>query len=266
MLNNSHIHPDAKIGQNVSIGPFSCIFENVEIGDNTVIHPRVTIMPGCRIGKNCQVHAGAVVGGDPQDLKFQGEYSEAIIGDNTVIRECVTINRGTEASGKTIIGSNCLLMAYVHVGHDCIVNDHVILVNSVQLAGHIEIGKHALVGGASAIHQFVNVGDHVMISGGSMILKDIPPFITAARHPLQFDGINSRGLRRRRFTNEKINYIQSIYRIIFQSGLNNTMALKKVQAEVEPSEEKDCIVSFFEKSFTSGRGIIKGYKSVRLRT
>ena len=260
MQNNSltFIHPDAKIGSNVSIGPFTTIYGDVEIGDNTIIGPNVTIFDGARIGQNCQIHTGSAISSVPQDLKFGGEETVAIIGDNTVIREYVTINRGTMASKKTVIGSNCLLMAYVHVAHDCIIHDKVILVNAVQLAGHIEVGTHAVIGGSSALHQFVSVGAHVMIAGGSMILKDVPPYVMAARKPLRYDGINRRGLRRRGFSDEQISRIQEIYRIIFQSGRNYSQALAEVIKSTPESDEKDCIVTFFKKSAESGRGIIKG--------
>ncbi|MEO1653734.1 MAG: acyl-ACP--UDP-N-acetylglucosamine O-acyltransferase, partial [Bacteroidota bacterium] len=213
---------------------------------------------GARIGKNCKIHSGSVISSVPQDLKYKGEQTVATIGDNTVIRECVTINRGTMANGDTNIGKNCLLMAYVHVAHDCIIHDNVILVNAVQLAGHIEVGYHAVIGGSSAIHQFVSIGEHVMISGGSMILKDVPPYVMAARMPLRYDGINRRGLRRRNFSNEQIYHIQDIYRIIFQSGLNNTQAIQEVSKSVEVSEERDKIIAFFQRSAESGRGVIKG--------
>ncbi|MDX2303396.1 MAG: acyl-ACP--UDP-N-acetylglucosamine O-acyltransferase [Microscillaceae bacterium] len=260
MQNNSlsFIHPDAKIGRNVTIGPFTTIYNNVEIGDDTIIGPNVTIYSGARIGQNCQIHTGAVISSVPQDLKFEGEDTVAVIGDHTVIREFVTVNRGTQASKQTLVGSHCLLMAYVHVAHDCIIGDRVILVNAVQLAGHITVGDHAVIGGASAVHQFVSIGAHVMVAGGSMILKDVPPYIMAARKPLRYDGINRRGLRRRSFSNEEIYRIQDIYRIIFQSGLNYSQAIAEVEKSIPDSTEKECIVSFFKKSSTTGRGIIKG--------
>jgi UDP-N-acetylglucosamine acyltransferase len=257
----SYVHEDAIIGENVTIGPFTTIYENVEIGDGTWIGPNVSIMSGARIGKNCQIHSGAVIAGIPQDQKFAGEDTLAIVGDNTVVRECVTINRGTIDKEKTVVGKNCLLMAYVHVAHDCIIGDNVILANAVQLGGHVEIGYHAVIGGASAAHQFVRVGQHAMISGGSKILKDVPPFVTAAREPMSYDGVNSRGLRRREFTNEQINIIQNIYRIIFQKGLNNSQAIAEIEnSEIEGQECKK-ILEFVKLSVTSGRGLIRGHRS-----
>lgn len=260
MQSNSVIHPNAKIGKNVQIEPFCVIHDNVEIGDGSRIGPNATIMSGARIGKNCQIHPGAVIANVPQDLKFKGEDSLAIIGDNTVVRECVTINRGTVASNQTIVGSNCLIMAYVHIGHDCIIQDKVVLVNAVQLAGHIEIGYHSVIGGACAVHQFVRVGDHVMLAGGTILRKDVPHYITAGRTPCRYDGLNSRGMRRRNFESERIYHIQDIYRILFQSGLNYARAIERVKNEIEASEERDKILDFFELSRTEGRGIIKAFR------
>ncbi|GAB4396116.1 MAG: acyl-ACP--UDP-N-acetylglucosamine O-acyltransferase [Microscillaceae bacterium] len=255
----SFVHPDAKIGDNVTIEPFSVVYENVEIGEGTWIGPNVSIMPGSRIGKHCKIHSSAVIGGIPQDLKFQGEESLAILGDYTVVRECVTVNRGTVEKHETRVGSHCLLMAYVHIAHDCIIEDRVILANAVQLGGHVEIGAHAVVGGASAVHQFVKIGPHTMVAGMSKILKDVPPFVTAAREPLRYDGINSRGLRRRDFSNEQIYLIQEIYRTVFQSGLNNSQAIHKLEQEYEPGPERDLILEFIKASAASGRGIIRGH-------
>lgn len=251
----TYIHPKAKIGENVTIGPFSSVHENVEIGQNTWIGSNVTIMDGARIGKNCNIFPGSVISAIPQDLKFGGEDSLAIIGDNTTIRECVTINRGTNYSGKTTLGRNCLIMAYVHVAHDCVIEDHVILANSVQLGGHVEIGQHTIVGGVSAIHQFVKIGPYCMLSGGSLARKDIPPYIKAGRNPLSFAGTNSIGLKRNEFSNQKIEEIQNIYRLIYNSGLNNTKAIEKIEKELIISNERNKIINFIRNS---SRGIIKG--------
>ncbi len=257
----AYIHQDAIIGDNVTVEPFAAIYQNVEIGEGTWIGPNVSIMPGARIGKNCQIHAGAVIAGIPQDLKFQGEESLAIIGDNTVVRECVTVNRGTIEKQKTVVGSDCLLMAYVHVAHDCIVEDKVILANAVQLGGHVEVGHSAVIGGASVAHQFVRVGAHAMISGACKILKDVPPYVMAGREPLGYDGVNSRGLRRRSFSNEQIHAIQNIYRIIFQKGLNNSQAIAEIENTEIEGEEKVKILDFVKLSVTSGRGLIRGHRS-----
>jgi len=253
----TYIHPSAKIGDNVVIEPFSVIQKDVEIEDGTWIGNNVTIMEGARIGKNCKIYPGAVVSSVPQDLKFEGEKTTCEIGDNTVIRECATINRGTKDRLKTVIGKNCLIMAYAHVAHDCVIGDHAILVNAVQLGGHVVIGKSAIIGGTSAVLQFVHIGDHVMVGGGSKVRKDIPPFVKVAREPLSYAGINSIGLRRRGFSNEKIFEIQDIYRKIYLSGMNNTAALEDIELNMPPSEERDLIINFIRKS---EKGIIKGGK------
>ena len=252
----AYVHPEAIIGDNVVIEPFATIYQDVTIGEGTKIGSNVSIMPGVRIGKNCQIFPGAVIGAVPQDLKFKGEYSTVEIGDNTTIREFVTINRGTSAKGKTVVGSNCLLMAYVHVAHDCIVGNNVILVNNTQLAGEVIVDDYAILGGMVAIHQFVHVGSHVMISGGSLVRKDVPPFIKAGREPLSYVGINSIGLRRRNFSNEKIREVQEIYRYIYQKGLNISQAVEIIEAEMPASTERDEVLLFIKDS---KRGIIRGY-------
>jgi UDP-N-acetylglucosamine acyltransferase len=250
------IHPDAKIGANVEIGPFTSIEGNVIIEDRTWIGPNVTIFSGARIGKNCKIFPGAVISAVPQDLKFEGEETTVTIGDNTVVRECVTISRGTKDRFDTKIGSNCLLMAYVHVAHDCIIGNNVILVNAVQSAGHVVIDDFAIIGGASAIHQFVKIGAHAMISGGSLVRKDVPPYIKAGREPLSYAGVNSLGLRRRGFSNEKIHEIQEVYRYLFLKDLNNSKAIETIERELPASDERDYILKFFKES---DRGIMKGY-------
>ena len=252
----AYVHPDAIIADNVIIEPFATIYQDVTIGEGTKIGSNVSIMPGVRIGKNCQIFPGAVIGAVPQDLKFKGEYSTVEIGDNTTIREFVTINRGTSAKGKTVVGSNCLLMAYVHVAHDCIVGNNVILVNNTQLAGEVIVDDYAILGGMVAVHQFVRVGSHVMISGGSLVRKDVPPFIKAGREPLSYVGINSIGLRRRNFSNEKIREVQEIYRYIYQKGLNISQAVEIIEAEMPASTERDEVLLFIKDS---KRGIIRGY-------
>jgi len=252
----SYIHPQAKIANKVVIEPFVTIAANVEIGEGTVIESNVTIMEGARIGKNCRIFPGAVISAIPQDLKFEGENTLAVIGDNTTIRECVTINRGTKALGKTVVGSNCLLMAYVHIAHDCIIGDNCILANNVNLAGHIEVDDWVVLGGLTAVHQFVKIGKHAFISGGSLIRKDVPPFVKAAREPLSYVGINSVGLRRRGFTTEQINTIQEVYRYLFVKGHNTSKALALIERELKATSERDEIVDFCRNS---GRGIIKGY-------
>ena len=252
----AYIHPEAKIARNVVIEPFVTISKNVVIDEGTWIGSNVTIMEGARIGKNVKIFPGAVVSAIPQDLKFGGEETTLEIGDNTVIRECVTLNRGTDATNRTVIGKNCLIMAYTHVAHDCIIGDNCILVNAVQLAGHVTIEDYAIVGGAAAVHQFVKIGAHTMVSGGSLVRKDVPPYTKAGREPLSYAGINSVGLRRRGYSNDKIAEIQEVYRYIFLKGLNNSKALDLLELEMTPSKERDEIINFFRNS---DRGVMKGY-------
>lgn len=252
----SYVHPEAIIADNVVIEPFVTIDKDVIIGEGTRIGSNVTIMQGTRIGKNCKIFPGAVIGAIPQDLKFKGEYTTVEIGDNTTIREFVTVNRGTAAKGKTKVGNNCLLMAYVHIAHDCVVGNNVILVNNSQLAGEVVVDDYAILAGLVAVHQFVHVGSHVMIAGGSLVRKDVPPFIKAGREPLAYVGINSIGLRRRNFSNDKIREIQDIYRYIYQKGLNTSQAVEFVEADTPASPERDEILLFIKDS---KRGIIRGY-------
>ena len=252
----AYVHPQAKIARNVVIEPFTTIHNNVTIGSGTWIGSNVTIMEGARIGKDCRIFPGAVISAIPQDLKFEGEDSLTVIGDNTTIRECVTINRGTNASGKTSIGENCLIMATAHIAHDCILGSNSIVVNGVALGGHVTIGEYAIIGGLAAVHQFIHIGDHAMVSGGSLVRKDVPPYTKAGKEPLSYVGINSIGLRRRGFTTAKIREIQNIYRILYQSKYNNTQALEKIEAEMEATPERDEIILFIRNS---QRGIMKGY-------
>jgi len=258
--NLSYIHPDAKIGKNVTIEPFAVIYGDVVIGDDTWIGPNSTIMDGARIGKNCKIFPSAVVSAIPQDLKFQGEITTAEIGDNTTIRECATINRGTKAKNKTVVGSDCLIMAYSHIAHDCIIGNRVIIGNGTQLAGEVEIDNWAILSAHVLVHQFVRIGEHVMISGGSHIKQDVPPFITAAHEPLAYAGINLIGLKRRNFDLATINLIHDIYRIIYQSGINTTEALNKIENEFKIQAPIDYIIDFIKKST---RGIIKNYQSIK---
>ena len=251
--NTSIVDKDAKIGNNVDIGPFCIIEKNVTIGDNTRILPYVHIHENTQIGKNNTIHQGSVLGGNPQDLKFHNEYSELIIGDNNTIREYCTLNRGTDASGKTIIGSNCLLMAYVHVAHDCIVEDKVILANGVQLGGHSEVHFHATVGGMSPVHQFCKVGQHAFIGGGRVALQDVPPFILANGEPLKYAGINSIGLRRRNFDLETRNLIKKTYKIIYFSKFNRSQAIEEIKNSLKMTDEVKLIIKFIE---SSDRGLI----------
>jgi UDP-N-acetylglucosamine acyltransferase len=249
------IHPDARIGRNVTIEPFTVIEKDVIIGDNCRIYPHVTILDGARIGNDCQIFPGAVIAGIPQDLKFAGETTTAEIGHHTTIRECATVNRGTASKEQTLVGNHCLIMAYSHIAHDCILKDHIIIGNATQLAGEVEIDDYAIVSGGSLVHQFTRISKHVMIQGGSRIGKDIPPYTLIGREPIVYCGINIVGLRRRGFTNEQVFLIQDIYRTLYTRGLNNSDALRAIENEYESSEERDLILGFIK---TSKRGIVRG--------
>jgi UDP-N-acetylglucosamine acyltransferase len=251
------IHPEAKIGENVTIEPFVTIHKDTVIGDGTTIRSNVVIMDGARIGKNVTIFPNAVISAIPQDLKFKGEITTAEIGDNTVIRECVTVNRGTVAKGKTTVGNNCLLMAYVHVAHDCRVGNHVIMANNATLAGEVEVDDWAILGGSTKVHQFTRIGAHVMTQGGLLLGKDAPPFVIAARYIPTYTGVNAVGLKRRGFTSETINHIQDIYRILFSKGLSFPNAVDQITKEIFDSPEKKLILDFLAGST---RGIIQGYK------
>lgn len=248
------IHPNAQIGNNVTIEPFAVIHDNVTIGDDTHIMSNVVIMPFSRIGKNCHLFPGAVIGAIPQDLKFIGEETTVEIGDHTTIRECVTVNRGTKDKFKTVIGSHCLLMAYAHVAHDCTVHDHVILANAVQLAGHVEVGEYAIIGGLAGAHQFTRIGAHTYIAGHTVIRKDVPPYIKAAREPMSYMGLNIVGLQRRAFSQEKIDSISQIYHLLFVGSHSIANGIEKIKEKVQDSETKQEILAFIAESKT---GIIK---------
>ena len=252
----AYVHPQARVAKNAVIEPFVNIERNVEIGEGTWVGSNVTIMEGVKIGNNCRIFPGAVIGAIPQDLKYAGEDTTVEIGDNTTIRDFVTINRGPRESWKTVIGKNCLLMAYVHIAHDCFIGDNVILGNATNLAGHIHIDDWAILGGICAVHQFVKIGPHVYVGGGSLVRKDVPPYTKSAREPLSYAGINSIGLRRRGFSNQKINEIQEIYRILYIKGYNVSQAVRYIEANLPSTPERDVILSFISQST---RGIMKGY-------
>lgn len=253
----SDVSPKAQIGNNVTIGPFSLVEEDVVIGDNTVIGSNTYIANGARIGENVKVFHGAVVGVVPQDLKFGGEFSTLEVGNNTVVREFATLNRGTHETGTTKIGSDCLIMAYAHVAHDCVVEDKVILVNAVQLGGHVTIGYHATVGGSTVVHQFTHVGAHSMIGGGFRAVKDVPPFCLAGREPLACEGLNIIGLRRRGFSRETIEILDKAYTILYRRGLNFSDAVNAIEVELPQLPEIQTLVSFVRNA---KRGIIRGTK------
>ncbi|ACD91209.1 MAG: acyl-ACP--UDP-N-acetylglucosamine O-acyltransferase [Chlorobium limicola] len=255
------ISPEAFLSAGVSVGPYSVIEEDVTIGEGTVVGPQVHIASGTRIGNNCRIHTGAVLAGEPQDLKFAGEKTYLYIGDRTVIRECVTLNRGTKASGKTVVGSDNLIMAYVHAGHDCVIGNHVVIANSVQFGGHCEVGDYAVIGGLTGVHQFVRIGRYTMVGGIARASLDVPPFVMAGGHStFRYEGLNAIGLKRRGFSPESISRIRDVYRIVFQSGLLLSNALEKVEAEFAPEPEILEILGFF-KSGTHGRKFIRPFNS-----
>lgn len=245
--------PGAELAEGVEVGPYTIIEANVIIGKNTVIGPHALIAWGARIGNDVRVSNGAVIGTNPQDLKFEGEPSVAEVGDRTVIREFVTINRGTKASGKTSVGKDCLLMAYSHVAHDCVVEDRVLLANSVNLAGHVHIEEQVGIGGVVPVHQFVRIGKHSFIAGGTRVPKDVPPFILAANEPLRFAGLNSIGLKRRGFHPDIIASIKHAYKLIYLSDLNVSQGITRIREEMEVTPEIQHIIDFIEQS---ERGII----------
>nr|WP_167317496.1 acyl-ACP--UDP-N-acetylglucosamine O-acyltransferase [Prosthecochloris aestuarii] len=266
-MSSSMIHPTAiigsgaEIGEGVRIGPYSVIEDDVQIGSNTEIGPHVQIADGARIGESCRIFAGAVLSTVPQDLKFEGEKTSLHIGDRTVIRECVTLNRGTKASGKTVVGSDCLIMAYVHAGHDCVIGNHVIIANSVQFGGHCQVEDYAVVGGLAGIHQFVRIGRYAMVGGISRASLDVPPFVMAGGHEkFRFEGLNIVGLKRRGFSSAQLDRIRAIYRILFQSGMLLGNALDKVLTDCEESPERDEILAFFDTS-SARRKYIRPYNS-----
>ena len=253
---HTYIHPNAKLATNVKVDPFTVIHQDVEIGDGTWIGSNVTIMEGARIGRNCRIFPGSVIAAIPQDLKYQGEYSIVIIGDNTTIREFVTVNRGTRVKEKTVIGKNCLLMAYCHLAHDCIVGDHVILANGVQLAGHVEVGDFAIIGGLCGVQQFTRIGKHAYIGGQSAIRKDVPPYVKAAREPISYMGINVVGLHRRNFPHHQIELISQIYHLLFVGNHSTSSGLTQVKERVPDSEIKSEILQFIQDSKI---GVIKRF-------
>ena len=248
------ISPEAHIGNNVQIDSFTRIHEDVEIGDNCIIHSNVTIFPGARIGNGVTIFPGAVVAGIPQDLKFRGEKTYAYIGDGTVLHECVTVNRGTASKGKTVVGKNCLIMAYCHIAHDCVLGDRVIMSNASQIAGEVRIDDAAVIGGGSLIHQFCHIGKNIMLQGGALVNKDIPPYVKAAREPISYVGLNTIGMHRNGFSEEDIATIGEVYRIIYLSDLNVSNAVKLVMETLPQTSLRDEIIDFINNS---QRGIIR---------
>ena len=255
----TQIHPTAVIDESaaiapdVTIGAYAVIGPNVRIGSGTMIAPHVHIMRDTTLGEGCSIHHGAALGGDPQDLKYGGETTELIVGDRTVVREFVTLNRGTHANGRTVIGSDCLIMAYTHVAHDCIVGDKVVLANAVNMGGHVTIEDHVIVGGMTAVHQFARIGRHAFVGGMSAVLKDVAPYVKAAENPIKLFGINSVGLQRRGFSDETRLAIKRAFRLLFRSSLNVSQALEQARAELPDSPELRHFLEFIE---SSERGVV----------
>ncbi|HKJ92564.1 MAG TPA: acyl-ACP--UDP-N-acetylglucosamine O-acyltransferase [Longimicrobiales bacterium] len=242
------VDEDVVLGDDVAIGPYCIVGPNVTLGDHTILDSHVCIQRDTTVGSDCHIHHGAVLGTDPQDLKFGGEQTRLVVGDRTVIREYATLNRGTAARGRTVIGSDALLMAYSHVAHDCIIGNHVILSNAVNMGGHVEIGDWAIVGGLTAIHQFVRIGEHAFVGGASRVAKDVAPYVRAGGAPFVMAGLNSVGLRRRGFPQETRNQLKRAYRLMFKSNLNVTQALEKARAELDVVPEVERFLRFFEES------------------
>lgn len=254
----AYVHPDAQIGNNVTVEPFAYIAGDVVIGDDCWIGPGAVIHDGARIGKRCKIHTAASISCLPQDLKFRGEKTTAEIGDDNDIREYVTISRGTASRGKTVIGNGNLLMAYVHVAHDDVIGSHCVVANRCSFAGEVEVGDWVVIGGHCAIHQWVKIGDHVMLQGGTLLTKDVPPFITVRSDTSSYAGLNRIGLQRRGFTDEQLDNLTKSCRILFQSGLNYLNACNEAEAQVPQSPERDALINFIR---SSERGVIKPYTS-----
>lgn len=251
----ANIHENAKVGKGTIVEPFATVGDDVIIGENCWIGPNAVIMSGTRMGDNCKVFPGAVVGAIPQDLKYNGEYTTTEIGNNVTIRECVTINKGTTDRNFTKVGDNCLLMAYVHVAHDCVIGNGCIIANSVNIAGHVVVGNCVILEGTVAIQQFVEIGDYAFIAGGSLVRKDVPPFVKAAKEPICFAGVNAVGLKRRGFTDEQVRHIEDIYRVLYIQNNNLTKAVDIAEKEVENSDHKKLVLDFIRES---DKGVIRG--------
>jgi UDP-N-acetylglucosamine acyltransferase len=248
------IHPNAKLGNNISIGPYCIIGENVTVGDDTTLHNHIVLENYTTIGKNCRFHSHSVIGGDPQDLKFKGGESHVIIGDNNIVREYVTINRATAPGSKTVIGNNNLIMAYVHIAHNCIIGNQVILANVATLAGHVTIEDFAVIGGGVFIHQFVQIGKYSITGGCSKVIKDTPPFLKVAGDPTKPYGLNTIGLQRHNFSKEVMHTLKIAYKILYRQGLSLHDALDKIEKELGGSEE---IAHFIKFIRSSKRGICR---------
>jgi len=251
----AHVDGSATLGANVVVEPFAFVGPDVHVGEGSWVGPHATLLGNTKVGRECKLFPGCVVGADSQDLKYKGEPTSVEIGDRTSIRECVTVHRATTDKMVTRVGSDCLIMAYVHIAHDVQVGDHVILANSCNVAGHVVIEDHVIIEGMVGIQQFVRIGKHAFIAGGSLVRKNVPPFIKAAREPLSYIGINGIGLRRRGFDIDRIQGIEDIYRTLYVLNNNMSQAVKAAELELPTSDDKDTVLSFIRQS---DKGIIRG--------
>jgi UDP-N-acetylglucosamine acyltransferase len=255
----TRIHPtaivsaDAQLGVGVEIGPFVIVGDSCVVGDGSVLAPRATLERNVTLGANVHVGSGSILGGPPQDVKYRGEHTTVEIGDGTAIREYTTINRGTTHSFKTSVGKNCFVMSYVHLGHDCHVGDGVILVNGVQIAGHVTIDDRAIISGLTAVHQFVRIGKFSFIGGCSRVAQDVPPYTRAVGNPIKLYGLNSVGLRRNDFSDDVLRELKRAYRLFFRSELNLSQALQRAEADLQPLPEVQEFVRFVSET---NRGVV----------
>ena len=247
------VNPEAKLGENLSVGPYTIIESDVEIGDDCIIGPHAVIYSGARIGNRVKIFQGASISNLPQDLKFSGEPTQFFIGDDTVVREFATLHRGTLETGKSQVGKNCLLMAYSHVAHDCIVGDNCIIANAVQIGGHVHIEDYVIIGGSTPVHQFSLIGEHAMVAGGIRIVQDVPPFILAANLPATYEGLNIIGLRRRGFKNEDIMILKDVYGLIYSKSYNVSQAVKIIEEKYADNIYVQKVSNFLSRS---KRGIV----------
>ncbi len=248
------VHESARLADSAVVGPFSVIGPDVAIGRGTIVGSMALVEKNTEIGEGCVISHGAVVGTDPQDLKYAHEETFLRIGDRTTIREFATVNRATHEGEATLIGSDCLIMAYAHIAHNCVVGDHVVIVNAVNLAGHVSIDDYAIIGGMTAVQQFVRIGAHSYVGGACRVSKDVPPFFKIGGVPTRPIEVNTIGLLRRGFPEDTLNKLRQCYRLLYLSDLNTTQALQRVRKEVPSTPETDSLIEFIEQS---QRGIIK---------
>ncbi len=248
------VHPQAKLGHNVVVGPFAVIGANVEIGPDCIIGSSVLIDGNTLLGQGNRVFHGAAIGSEPQDLKYRGEETYVEIGDFNIIREYVTVHMATGEGEKTRVGDHNMLMAYVHIAHNCHIHDHIVIANAVNLAGHVEVEDHAIIGGMTPVHQFVRVGSYAFVGGGSRLQQDVPPFVRVAGNPIEVAGVNSIGLKRHGFGDEDLSNIKKAYRLLYRSGLNVSQALERIASDCELNKDIEDLMAFIRRS---ERGIVR---------